>query len=282
MTSSQPADEFVTDQLREYRARQQQKFEAAQKEDSTAEPGDCKTAEANAPLRVQLDTRCERSRRPSFLSLSDDSSFTGSHENCPGTPREYCERQRQRFAAEKQRRQQEEQNSCTPNTKPNDLDSVDLKSGTALSSTSTVELTTSSPLSSTSGIASPQTPRMRGSSSFRAIAAARAMRMSELPLPGAAWPGHATATQKPIRSQSVGCNPPVLPPRPSSSHSAKSSPGARSQSSPKFPPRPPALANRGSSNCAQSLGRKDGYLRPEVLCSLGRKDGYLRPEVLCC
>lgn len=94
------------DQVAEYRAQQQRRFEAQQRlqqqQDNESPSRDAHAAEQDAS-RVQR-------RRPSALAdLKPEAEFltTAACSSCPGTPREYRERQQQRFAAEQLRRQQE-------------------------------------------------------------------------------------------------------------------------------------------------------------------------------
>jgi len=253
---------LMAEQLIEYRARQQQKYEAKHERDEAGEQ-DASPAEAQVPHEAE-----RRAARPCALTLRADGIASNA---CPGTPREYRTLQKDRFEAELARRQLDEDvsafmqaaagyESLSP-TAPRTL--AELMDG--------VEAVASSPptpstASSEGSMTSPTTPRMRGSSSLRAISAARAMRTSEaVPLPGAAWPGHAQKPPKPSgpgRSHSAfGRSAAPLPPRAPLKKDLPSLRRSDCRNSAGLPPRPPMPMQRSFSNCALEVASpNDGAL----------------------
>lgn len=217
------------DQIAEYRAFQQQRFDARQLK--LEQEQDCAAAQ---------DCRIATAQESSALPCSSNRELS-----CPGTPREYRERQQQRFAAERLRRHQEQDGASAPAS-----DST----STEASMTGVAPLDIAQPPAATdelnsrfasarecSSNSSPSAPRLRGSASLRAISAARATRMADAAsLPGAAWPGHSQNLNSNI-SQSTSTKPPVLPTRPSTPLGI-GTPRLRwssSRSFSGFPPRPP-------------------------------------------
>lgn len=231
MAPLQLNNEAVVDQLIEYRARQQQKFAAAQLENSDATALDKLNTNlvADDTKTVQQDLSSVRAARPCALALDLATSSTRSSDSCPGTPREYRARQQQRFAAERQQKEEvaHAPDSTHATSQPAAPQEHVLGSSAASSSCSSCS-------------SSPPTPRMHGSASLRAISAARAMREADaVPLPGAAWPGHP-------QSASASGNSSALPPRPRTSLKR-----ASSRSGYRLPPLLPMA--RTLSSCAQAM-----------------------------
>lgn len=281
------------DQLAEYRARQQQRFEAEQakllqheqqQQQHTAndvEQGDV----TNAGRQDPVCTGAARARPPALTQLKEiESSAAASCCSCPGTPRDYRARHQQRFTAEKVIRQQEPDDACSLNaedTSQSSMPEVRISSdeSPALIQTDNIERGIAS-----SSDSSPPTPRLRGSASLRAISAARAMRQANSPpLPGAAWPGHCSQTASSSSSlQAAGRKPPALPPRPPTPSSISSPALRRSCGRGALLPlahRPPIPSSSSSSSqgylqrswsassCAQAMAsHPDGTASLGLLC----------------
>jgi hypothetical protein len=273
------------DQLAEYRARQKQKWAEAERLKEEAEAAAQVHSEAASPPVAQKEGSRIQAARPCALVVENlqAESRTLSREHCPGTPpghrdrhkqrfavpapqaevesscpgtpREYRARQQQRFASVK-RLQQDESGGYTATSSTTSASSIGsslpLSVAQASSSQAAPQAVVSAPegqavAASSSSHASPPTPRLRGSASLRAISAARAMRSeAAMPLPGAAWPGHAQEERRP---QSASRSPPNMPPRPPSS--ASSSQGSPSSAQPSndrrsrgLPPRPHTPSSR--------------------------------------
>lgn len=263
---------LMAEQLIEYRARQQQKYEA--------EHGRQEAEEQDAPAPQVPHEAEKRAARPCALTLrADGIASTQSCDACPGTPREYRALQKDRFEAELARRQLDEDVSAfmqasagyeslsptAPRTLAEIMDGVE-----AVASPPSTPSTASSE-GSVAG-RSPPTPRMRGSSSLRAISAARAMRTAEaVPLPGAAWPGHAQKPPKPSgpsRSLSAfGRSAAPLPPRAPLKKDLPSLRRSDCRNSVGLPPRPPMPLQRSFSNCALEVASSnDGALSCGAIC----------------
>jgi len=262
---------LMAEQLIEYRARQQQKYEA--------EHGQQEAQEQDAPAAPQVPHEAEkRAVRPCALTLrADGIASTQSCDACPGTPREYRALQKDRFEAQLARRQLDEDVSAfmqasagyeslsptAPRTLAEIMDGVEAVASPP---------STPSTASSEGSVASPPTPRMRGSSSLRAISAARAMRTAEaVPLPGAAWPGHAQKPPKPSgpsRSLSAfGRSAVPLPPRAPLKKDLPSLRRSDCRNSVGLPPRPPMPLQRSFSNCALEVASSnDGALSGGAIC----------------
>jgi hypothetical protein len=249
--------------------------------------GECNTTMANAhdvAARVGTSRADQHGAIPMQiahapgLDVRESDSGAVSCSSCPGTPRDYRVRHQQLFAARSRALLSDSLVSTASAGSPPLADQLD-SSGTTYRDSS------------------PSMPRMRGSSSLRAVSAARAIRMSEVaPLPGAAWPGHfqnsSTSQAQPSgvssespaclggvcvaarRCASVGCQQ-VLPPRPPTS-SENGSPRLRrpsGRSGVGLPSRPPIPTSGGHrmdralSTCAQAIGRSsDLTLTRSVLC----------------
>lgn len=251
-------NDLMADQLLQYRAIQQQKFQAEQlrqeqvQEQAAVASQSCGYA-AEEPCEVVRETIPRmRAARPFALTLrADGIASVQASDSCPGTPREYRERQQDRFAAEQLRRRLE----------------LDIETDATLTESPAAE-----DAEILSAPASPPTPRLRGSASLRAISAARAMRAAEAaPLPGAAWPGHAQKV-KPSRPKSAGRGrlPPQLPTAPHLATPSKMNSssflltGSRSSSF-GLPPRAPI--QRSFSSCALEVANAhEGALSLGPLC----------------
>lgn len=260
------------DQLAEYRARQQLRFEAQQLEQQLLHEGSGTVQEDKADAD---NAGRRRQHRPPVLSLRDEAFATAPCCSCPGTPREYRERHQQRFAAEKNERQQEQEAAGVWGRLDTEQRAPLRQTDTELPSPGCITNSSPPTPNSSSCNSSPPTPRLRGSASLRAISAARAMRAADAaPLPGAAWPGHCHDAS---RSKLPNRKPPVLPSPPSAPSSI--SPAlhrSRSRASSALPPRPstPSLAQgyaveRTWTSCAQAvhaLARSDSSTSMSILC----------------
>lgn len=252
----------------EYRERHKRRFAA------------CKLGgDLKIELPGQEDSTCED---VGSLSTTAGSSLLGevaadlqAESSCPGTPREYRDRQQHRFAIAQQQ--------CTL-----DLGSSTFATSSTAADGSNVEgrqdLSSIAALverGTASSVSSPPTPRLRGSASLRAISAARAMRMEAAsPLPGAAWPGHsqrAGSVQQPVsvvsieqasgygeqaqgRPRSTGRSPPAE----ASGYAGQAQvrPRSTSRSPPALPPRPPMLSKMSSPDVQRSNERRSCGLPP--------------------
>lgn len=151
-------NDSVTNQLLKYRAEQHQKFIVEQRR-RQQEAGYSSSKEPGAAVEAQPGSH------PALLKLQLDASANGT-DSRSGTAEDFGELQHELVHSEQMRRHQgevpvESSRSCSSSEEPH----------SARSATST--------------------PRLRGSSSLRAISAARALREAgSTPLPGAAWPGH--------------------------------------------------------------------------------------------
>lgn len=250
------------DQLAEYRARQQQRFEAERSRlRELRERAREDVDEADAASACPTDVICGQTAPPvAHIDILDETTASQACPQCPGTPRDYRERHRQRFATEKPTQQQDNDRVC------------------ALTAGSTLTQAREAGYAATPACEnSPPTPRMRGSASLRAISAARAMRTTNAaPLPGAAWPGH---TQSQGTSKPAGRKPPALPPRPPTPLSVNSvnSPGSHHSCRSFSAPRPSTPSSRDRlertwSSCALAMantrgaGDLDGISGIRALC----------------
>lgn len=263
------------DQLAEYRARQQQRFEAQQQRQEVVAQVEPQRL-PQTPPRLPQDTARSRGPRPSALCADELQSATDA---CPGTPREYQDRHKQRFAELQAKRQAEQAgyfsaSHAAATTEPQRLEpTIAACSSTSIAcpgtpreyreqhqqrfadmrvfslrddhSSSSVPEPEATPPSlevlaatASSSASSPGTPRLRGSASLRAISAARAMReATAAPLPGAAWPGHAQNATEAVPSRSSTSLPP-RPPTPSKI-AGSDSPSSQASTRPPTPATPP-------------------------------------------
>lgn len=295
------------DQLAEYRARQQQRFASQQLHQEQAPTvGEDQHNATTATCVSPAATLHSRPPRPCALKIAAQSPVQAdsveSCGSCPGTPRTYRARQQERFAAEKLRRQREQESSNALEAESSTSEAsvspaVSQEPAVLAAPTETNDADGTGVNLQLSNPASPPTPRLRGSSSLRAISAARSMRAAEaVPLPGASWPGH---SQAPSRSEAASGYSSALPPRPRTPSTAAAPAAAcsaatapsprrpssgssrRSQSSggysAQLPPRPPTPSRRSlmplqsltrtPSSCALSFGRADDRtMSPGMLC----------------